>query len=218
MGEGHGVSSVLQKGVAERSKGKDACCSASCHKVPCLSSRFHSSRLGWVEVLIVIVVVGDELRPGLKQALWLPQIAGCSQNCIGFLVPPSSHISQVRKSCHFSAQNTLMAFHLTQNKIQVLALAYKAPTWSGPTPPLAHALTLFFCSKSSLGFSLLLDMSECFHRRAFALTISSASNSLIMHSQGPPPFLCKSCPNVTLSARPSLTILYKIASSDNLNS
>lgn len=83
-----------------------------------------------------------------------------------------------------------MAFHLTQNKIPVLAVAEKTPTSSGPTSR-THTLTLF-CCRSSLNFLLSLGMSD-WSPGSFVLAVSSAANKLIVYSQDFLLFFCKSC-------------------------
>lgn len=68
-GEGHSVSSVLQKGLAEGSRGRMLAARPAVIRCS-LSSCFYSYWVGWVEMLTVIVVRADKLRSWLKQALW----------------------------------------------------------------------------------------------------------------------------------------------------
>ena len=125
------------------------------------------------------------------------------------LVLHSFPISQVR-FCHFFARNTLMAFHLTQNVVQRPHCGPQDPTRSRLHIPQTTLLLLIqsqpawsSCTCQKRFHCLLLPLPGIL--QLYILKICSL-------------FLVNLVSNVTLSVRPALTILHKIASSNSLDS
>lgn len=189
---------------------KDAYCSATAIRHPFSPGSAHIYWVGWTcwQWSWLWVMSWD---------LGWNKLCGkvAASDCWLLSVVHSSHINQDRK-CHFFVQNTLMAPHFTQSKILILVVACNTPTWSGPAS-LTHTLVVSFCFKSSLDF-LFLGHVTSFTREPLYLPFPLLSTISLYILRIFSLSFVNLVSNVTLSVRPSLTVLYKIASSDNLNS